>query len=104
MNKYLTTAVNIISLISAVVGMLYWADSNLAKKADITDAKLSSEFRTIELQLSFNDYRISEIEKGVDPSQEMDLETKRVYEQIIRNSERLSQRRDELIISGVPKQ
>lgn len=97
---YLSIAVNVVTLIGAAVSALFWADNNLASKNDIDVAKKLGEFRIIELQLSFNDYRISEMEK-MGKVEDFNNETNRVYKQIINNSTRLNVRRDELLTGGV---
>jgi hypothetical protein len=113
---YLNTIVIIITIIGGIAGAGTWANINLANKADIEDmqrdianTRLRGEFDSVEMQLSFNDYRVSEIVKDIrlaNPDQatvsidDADIDTKRIYTQILDNSKKLSDKRMELLTSG----
>lgn len=101
--QYIPQIVNVITIVGALAGAVLWAADNLASKSDINAAKKLSEFRTIELQLSFNDYRISEIERSLVDGQtiaDADPETQRIYAQILDNTAKLDEKRTQLLASG----
>ncbi len=114
--EYLNTIIIVFTIIGSLAGAGSWANKNLANKSDIEDmqrdianTRLRGEFDSIEMQLSFNDYRISEIVKDIrlaNPDKDTvtiddaDIDTKRVYDQILENSKKLGDKRMELLSSG----
>lgn len=114
--EYLNTIIIVLTIIGSLGGAGTWANTNLASKGDIEDmqrdianTRSRGEFDSVEMQLSFNDYRISEIEKDLrlaNPDQltvsidDADIDTKRIYTQILENSEKLSDKRMQLLTSG----
>jgi len=113
---YLSTIVVVFTIIGGIVGAGTWANINLASKSDIEQTKrdivntrLRGEFDSVEMQLSFNDYRISELVKDLriaNPDKptvtidDADIDTQRIYNQILENTNKLSTKRMELLSSG----
>jgi hypothetical protein len=111
-NDNISMIIGVITIVSSISGAIFWANNNLASKNDILSANVLSEFRSIELHLSLNDYRLSEIESDVAattatsvqtgvPVEPMSLNSQRIYDQIKQNSEALSVRRSAIISSGI---
>ena len=88
-----------IAIIGSLAGGFIWANdkfANLATKSDVIAAQQQGELKSIDIQLSFNDYRLREIEDALKIAGRTltdDIEKQRIYNSIIRNSERLEERR-----------
>lgn len=92
----LSSMVTLISIIGASIGAVNF----LASKGDVDRAMMNSEFRTIELQLGFNDYRLREIELQYPDLSEAPADVQRKYEGILDANKIISSRRQEILNSG----